>query len=103
MTRFLIFIALALSGCATQEPSMAQNSSRPELAEPPEDGCGASKVQSFVGRTLDAATQEEVRTTSGARVVRLIRPGQAVTMDYSIDRLNIEINDREKIMTLRCG
>lgn len=84
---------------------MAQNpnSSPPQLGEPPDDGCGASRLRSFVGQTLDAAAQARAATTSGARVVRVIRPGQAVTMDYSIDRLNIEVDEQDKVMSVRCG
>jgi hypothetical protein len=35
--------------------------------------------------------------------VRVIRPGQAVTMDYSPARLNIEVNGAERISRVSCG
>jgi Peptidase inhibitor I78 family len=35
--------------------------------------------------------------------VRVIRPGQAVTMDFRGDRLNVEIDERNRVRALRCG
>jgi len=36
-------------------------------------------------------------------VVRVIRPGMAVTMDYVPERLNIDIDAAEVISGVRCG
>ena len=35
--------------------------------------------------------------------MRLIRPGMAVTMDYSAERLNITLNDAGTIESVTCG
>lgn len=36
------------------------------------------------------------------RPTRIIRPGMAVTMDYSPDRVNIEIDESGTITGVRC-
>lgn len=65
---------------------------------PMEDACGADELQDLVGR--DAAVLQTMRF---GQTVRIIRPGMAVTMDYVPQRLNIEIDAREKINRVTCG
>ena len=36
-------------------------------------------------------------------MARVIRPGQAVTMDYSTARVNINVNERNAIVGVTCG
>jgi hypothetical protein len=35
--------------------------------------------------------------------IRIIRRGDAVTMDYNQDRLNISLNDDDEIVEVTCG
>jgi hypothetical protein len=51
----------------------------------------------LVGR--DAAVLQTMRF---GQTVRIIRPGMAVTEDYSTERLNIEIDARETIVRVSC-
>ncbi len=87
-------LLIALTGCA---PTTA-----PESAAPAGQ-CDAAPVQDLVGKPYDAALGSDAQTRSGSRGVRVIRPGQAVTMDYRADRLNIELNAGERVVSLRCG
>lgn len=85
-------LAAGLAACTTME--------RP--APPTEGGvCNADAAQPFVGQPASAA--EQARAASGARTMRLIRPGQAVTMDYRPDRLNVELDASDSIVKLSCG
>lgn len=69
--------------------------------EPPaagDDSCGAAELQSLVGTSvgaLDPATLPEPR--------RVIFFGQAVTMDFRAERLNVEIGKDDKIARVFCG
>lgn len=38
-----------------------------------------------------------------ANPTRILRPGMAVTMDYSPTRLNIEVDTAERIVRVQCG
>jgi len=60
--------------------------------------CGAPRLQRLVGQP--ATVLETMRFGSQ---VRIIRPGMAVTMDYSPDRLNIEIDGAQRIISVACG
>ncbi|QDX25465.1 hypothetical protein FPZ54_05120 [Sphingomonas suaedae] len=65
--------------------------------------CNADRVQALVGREAKPRVIERAKQRSGARTVRVIRPGQAVTMDFRSDRLNVELDDVNTIKALRCG
>ena len=88
---------LALSACATQPPVLA--------APYPIDGpqCDAGRAEWAIGRAATAEIVEEVRAATQSRAVRVIHPGQAVTMDYSPVRVNIHVNERYAITSITCG
>ena len=73
---------------------------RPPAAVPApgQDGCGAARLADLVG---GPATALEERLLLAP--VRVIRPGQPVTMDYFPGRLNIGIDENERITRLFCG
>lgn len=66
-------------------------------------GCDAEAAQAHVGQEATDATVEQARIDSGAESVRVLAPGDAATMDFRPERLNIDIDDNNIIQTLRCG
>lgn len=72
-------------------------------AAPAAGACNADAVQSLVGQTSTDALVEQAQRDSGSASVRVLRPGDAATMDYREDRLNIELDDAGAIVSLRCG
>jgi len=91
----IALLALALTACVPMEEEPATPA--------PEDACGASHVADLVGRTRSDELVAEVARRSGARRVRWIRPGDVVTMDYSPERLNVHLDDRDRIQRFACG
>jgi hypothetical protein len=89
MMRFLAILAamVMLAACQT---------SVPEGAGP--DGCGAGALQGLVGQSATVLQRMKF-----AGPTRILRPGMAVTMDYSPDRLNIEIDGAGRIIRVQCG
>ncbi len=65
---------------------------------PPADSCGAATLQGLVGQPEGMAA-----AVKAPGPVRILRPGMAVTMDYSPTRLNIEIGTDGRILRLSCG
>jgi hypothetical protein len=88
----VIVLAVLLAACTPEEPPVVP----PPL--PPADACGASGLQSLVGRPATV-----LETMKFAGPLRIIRPGMAVTMDYSPGRLNIEIDKGGRISRVSCG
>lgn len=96
MMRYLLLTApLLLAGCVNERPG------RP--LPPPRDECRPGPAQRFVGRVFRPAVAQQAKRLSGARSVRVIRPGMAVTMDYRGDRLNVTLDARNVVTGLRCG
>lgn len=88
----LFALPLALMGCVPEPEPPVTNPT------PVEDACGASALQDLVGQSA-----KKLEVMRFAKTVRIIRPGMAVTMDYSAERLNIEINEAEVITRVSCG
>lgn len=65
--------------------------------------CKAEAVQSFIGREASQSTIAEAKAAAGAGNVRVIKPGQPVTMDYSAERLNLKVDDGNVIASVHCG
>lgn len=94
--RPLAAAALLLSACV-QAPS--QPRPLPPQPDPPAaDACGAGALQGLVGQP-DTVLQ----TMRFSQQVRVIRPGMAVTMDFSPERLNIQIDREGRISRVSCG
>ncbi|WP_420859599.1 I78 family peptidase inhibitor [Marivivens marinus] len=79
----------ALAAC-TQGPA--------PVPPPAEDTCGAAEFSPLVGQQSNALERQLIM-----RQVRVIRPGDAVTMDYRPDRLNFEIDSAGQIARIFCG
>ena len=98
-------LVLALAACSAAREPAPVNGAPPRIREGTrlEGSCDAKAAQEYVGQVLDEALGERVKAATGARGVRVIRPGMAVTMDYRADRLNIEIDDDNRIVRVHCG
>ena len=93
MTRLLLL--LALSGCAHSISETQSPESDPK--------CQAEKAQSYIGKPASPDLADSARKAAGAEVVRWLRPGMAVTMEYRIGRLNITIDDKNLVTGINCG
>ena len=65
--------------------------------------CAARPAEVLVGERYRRGVPSRARKLSGARTVRVIYPGQAVTMDFREDRLNLRVDYRRRITAVRCG
>lgn len=93
-------LPLLLAACATlpEQPADA----RPAAPRAPAM-CNAAPAQFAVGRPYDAALAETVRQRSGAAVARVLRPGQMVTMEFSAERVSIDVDAKGMVHRVRCG
>ena len=90
----LLVAALLVTGCTPVEM-------RGEHGPPPE--CRNEPLKRFVGRPGDAGAIDGARRASGARSVRVLRPGEAMTMDFRADRLTIVVDEHRIISRASCG
>ncbi|MFZ5655773.1 MAG: I78 family peptidase inhibitor [Pseudomonadota bacterium] len=71
--------------------------------QPPPASCNADAARSLVGQPATPANVERARQLAGARMARVLKPGQMVTMEFIEGRLNIDVDDRNVITHVRCG
>lgn len=101
MKRMLLLATLlATSTACTPMPPNAKPSKPfpPRLAQ-----CQADPGQRFVGQAASEDIVEQARGATGANSVRVLKPGEAATMDFRDDRLNLHLDEHGVIATVTCG
>lgn len=101
----LLLLAAGLGACAQQPPANA-SSGGATLPRPPVSAagqCNEDAAQFAVGKTADAKLAEEVRVRAGVKRVRMVRPGQMVTMEFDTARLTLELDANGRVLRARCG
>ena len=109
--------ALLVAGCSTFSPQGPASSPPPAASKPappapepigkttapPGDICDAKPAQGVLGQQPTVKVIEQARVRSGARMARVLRPGQMVTKEFDQQRLNLELDASGKIIAARCG
>ncbi len=98
-----VVAGLLLAGCAGLTPTPSREPAPPPPMVETRGECGAAQVQDRVGREYSPALGEAIRAESGAAAMRVIRPGEAVTLDYRPDRLNVRLDEGDVITEIGCG
>jgi len=94
--------ALALAAIAVVGLAVAACTTVP--ATPPlADGCNADAIRPYVGQPASPETVEAARKAAGAGLARVLRPGQPATMDYRGERINILLDEHDRIARATCG
>ena len=86
---------LWLAGCAGHPTDPA--------APPIADACNAEAAQAWIGKPATDANLDAVRAATGARSLRALKPGDAMTMDYRADRVNVVQDADGAIEKISCG
>lgn len=93
LRKTLLPMVLALQACV-----VAVEPPRDIMPKPIVTACGSTELQGLVGQSARV-----LETMRFGVVTRVIRPGEAVTQDYSPGRLNIAVDAREIITRVSCG
>lgn len=110
-SRHLLLSALAaaalLSGCANPAPEPAPASApAPVAAAPapaPQAQCNADGARFAVGQPASTQLEAAARVRAGAESSRVLKPNQAVTMEFNAGRLNLVVDVRNRVTAARCG
>jgi hypothetical protein len=104
MKGFIPFMVLMTGGCVM--PAEGDGRGVANDNEVPVMGAGSCKAeaaQKLVGQARSDALGQEALKLTGAKAIRWIRPGDAVTMDYRMDRLNIDLDAQGRVTRIHCG
>ncbi len=71
--------------------------------QPPANRCDAQAAQFLVGQSYGAATLEQARAAAGADEARLLRPDSRVTKEYKVGRLNVVVDEAQRVSRVHCG
>ena len=91
--------ALALAGCAAQNPPVFVADNDPVLG----GECRGAGLDQFQGRTASVDTGRDLQRVSGARLVRWVKPGMAVTMEFNAQRVTVQLDSANRIVRASCG
>ncbi|MFC4728415.1 I78 family peptidase inhibitor [Coralloluteibacterium thermophilus] len=112
--------AFALAACSPEPPAPEQRASTDagNVATAPAGGtagtpaadapgltqdCDADGARDLVGQAWNDGMQERARTAANARTVRVVRPDDAVTMDFRGDRLNVLLDADDRVTEVACN
>ncbi|MFN3619536.1 I78 family peptidase inhibitor [Sphingorhabdus sp.] len=98
----LLVLLTVIHGCASHSVQSSAAMSQP-LSSNEMRQCDGIPVQRWVGRDIDDPAKTEILKVSGADVARLIHSGEAITMDYRTDRINLELDERGYLVRAYCG
>lgn len=65
--------------------------------------CNADQASHIGGQKITPQLEQQALQSSGAGMLRVIRPGQMVTRDYRSERLNLQLNDFDVVVRVYCG
>ena len=97
MSLALTVPALLLAGCIPQVQPPE------DLPAMPEGECSAAPAQDLVGQKATGELGSELLRRTGAKTLRWVAPGMAVTMDYRADRLTVGYDENYIIARISCG
>ena len=98
----LISTGIAMSmlcACTSLQPGPG----KPDAAAAQSGKCHADPVQWALGQEATQETMGRVWRESQAGLIRPIAPGQPITKDLRLDRVNVELDAGNRIKRVYCG
>lgn len=90
-----LLMLLPLAACTAAAP--------PPVIGPPFAVCRGDALPSFIGQPATQELGSRMLAASGARVIRWVARGMAVTMDYSDQRLTVYLDGANRVERASCG
>lgn len=100
-----LFALALLAGCASDKPAGSASSpasGAAAQATPPER-CSSEPLADLIGKPGNLELLEQARQRAGAQRARLLTPDDVVTLEYDSQRLNIYVDDQDRVRMASCG
>lgn len=95
MRMLLALSLLPLAGCMIAESKTVE--------EMGTGGCRTGSLSQFTGQTASQDLGARMLAASGARIIRWVPKGGAVTMDFNPNRLTVQLDGSNRVETASCG
>jgi hypothetical protein len=95
-----VAVAALVTGCAVEPPQV------PEAPPPPvfvAEECDGQAAQFALGQPFNGPLGEDARKRTRAERLRVVRPGDMVTMEFDARRLTLELDTQGRVVAERCG
>ena len=93
---FIPISLMAIAACST--------TARPVPPSTPEGAmCTADGLEKYIGQAQTAELGRRIKAESGARIFRWLPKGTIITMEYSGDRVNVRLDENNRVETVSCG
>lgn len=94
-----VAVALVLATACTAQVPVEHTAGAVDGQHP----CQANKAERLVGRVASQETLAAALRLSTSSILRLVKPGQPISMDYMTARLTVEVDEKNRILRLYCG
>ena len=99
MPKLIILAALAASAAS----AAAAQSPYPHRSGAEKFSCRPTGLPQFVGQLPNASMARQVLTVSGAKKLRWVAPGQAVSSEVRKDRVTVQLDAQGRVSAAACG
>lgn len=100
-------LSVGLNACSSTGGSDSSASPFPALPPPamaePAASCDQSKASWAIGQQADEALMKKIIDDTGAKHARKLRPGMMVTMEFDGTRVNVRVDNNDKVLSVTCG
>ena len=94
--RFVLALCLLPLGACT----IAQSKTVDEMGS---GACRSGSLTQFIGQPASQDLGARMLAASGAKIIRWVPKGGAVTMDFSPHRLTVQLDGANRVETANCG
>lgn len=95
------------TAAAAQSQAAATEAAEPAPAEPASTGlagtCDDTQAQWIIGKAAGEKEIGQAKSDSKSQAVRALKPGDAATMDFNPNRLNIILDEKGVATSVNCG
>jgi hypothetical protein len=99
---FILPAVFALGACSSTDAPSDTTAASTDM--PSMDGrCNTASAQTYIGKPISQALVEQAQRSAGAGTVRVLQPGDAMTMDYDSTRLTLDTDANGVIRQASCG
>jgi len=104
MGRLWLAVSLAAVVAACSTAGFAPRPAPLGRSDAPVGGtCKADAARSALGKSASAQVVEQARVAAGARMARVLHPGQVVTKEFDGERLSLDVDAQGVVLAVRCG